>query len=385
MAESSLTRVGSNTYTGMLLEKSDQPEWRTPTMLALFIDASGSECAFFLTSEAREQFQPLDRLRIYNIVIKGSCVKNNSSGLKYGVKGKYEVKLMHKTQVHLATHAWPVTLNLDVTDFASLNQSQSGTCVDIIGRLTHKTTPEAVGTSAEFMKSVFLLSDGTYEQEVELLGAHSTAEATVGDLVAVKGAVIKEWKGRRSVQTGYLTHVCTNPTDAEHDIPSVDEIRDHPKAKAIRLSPKNPVALNALHTMISKMQEDEKNGKPSPSWDVQFYAETTPLDESFFENGTPTIGEHPHQTYLWKTELKDSMATESVKIWNKAGLQLFGMSARNLQDEWEAGLQHETRREAILQKLNKNLGKKCLCLATLKLFKSRPDININGVELLEEA
>ena len=56
MAESSLTRVGSNTYTGMLLEKSDQPEWRTPTMLALFIDASGSECAFFLTSEAREQF-----------------------------------------------------------------------------------------------------------------------------------------------------------------------------------------------------------------------------------------------------------------------------------------------------------------------------------------
>ena len=147
---------------------------------------------------------------------------------------------MHKTQVHLATSAWPVKLNLDVTDFASLNQSQSGTCVCILGRLTHKTTPEAVGTSAEFMKSVFLLSDGTYEQEVELLGAHSTAEATVGDLVAVKGAVIKEWKGRRSVQTGYLTHVCTNPTDAEHDIPSLDETRDQPKTKCYSIVASEP-------------------------------------------------------------------------------------------------------------------------------------------------
>ena len=152
-------------------------------------------------------------------------------------------------------------------------------------------------------------------------------------------------ENRRFVETAYLTHVCTNPSEVVCDFQALDEIRDQPKTKPIRLSVGNHIALSALHAMYSMMQEDENNGKIAQSLDVQFYAETTSLDKTFFENDTPIIGEHLHQTYLWKTVLRDSMETESVRIWNKAGMELFGMSARNMQDEWEAGLQNETRQD----------------------------------------
>ena len=82
-------------------------------------------------------------------------------------------------------------------------------------------------------------------------------EATVGDFLAVKGAVIKEWNGRRSVQTGYLTHVCTNPTDAEYAIPALDDIPEQPKTKAMRLSPKNLVKLSTCLSQANGRKGEE--------------------------------------------------------------------------------------------------------------------------------
>ena len=56
-----------NTYEGMLLKTRDQPEWRTPTLLARFVNATGVETLFILTGPAREQFRGLYATHIYNI------------------------------------------------------------------------------------------------------------------------------------------------------------------------------------------------------------------------------------------------------------------------------------------------------------------------------
>ena len=55
MATTLLKRFGVVHYTGMLVGRSPQLEWNTPTLLLHFVEKTGGSCVFWLTDGALEK------------------------------------------------------------------------------------------------------------------------------------------------------------------------------------------------------------------------------------------------------------------------------------------------------------------------------------------
>ena len=374
--------VQDNAYEGYLLKKKDQPDWKTPTLLTRFANAGGIEVCFMLTGDAREQFKSLEENRIYNMSIKGSCVKNNTQGIKYGVVGPHEIRLQHKCRLSLAQRAWPLKLNMHLKPFGDLNQCADGEFVDFVGRLRRKAAAEPCGPN-EMLKAVFSLTDGTYDQDLELLGDLVGIHASVGDILLVKGAAVKAWKDRRHIQTGYLTYVQVNPVEIGDDIPTLDDIADQPVRKAMRLSPKSPISIQALKSLCGKMEQDEKHGHQVQDCEVHVFAQFSSMSPTAFDADVPTIGELPQTKYLYRTEMFDTSGSLDVKLWDGAGQDIFGITANRFTEEWLKAIDVTEAQQSFIASANEKLAKKYLVSASVKLFKGKPDINVNHVELQE--
>eukprot|EP00973_Karenia_brevis_P009695 1307352-Karenia_brevis.AAC.1 len=115
--------------------KKNQGQWNTPTLMMRLVAQNGTSTLVLATDEAFNQFGTLELFRIYDFEISGKCVKNNVSGVKYGVPGPYEVKLKYPCKVTVASTAWPLVLPYEWTAFDQLNQCQHEAYVDVVGRL----------------------------------------------------------------------------------------------------------------------------------------------------------------------------------------------------------------------------------------------------------
>ena len=60
MADTSLKRVGTNSYTAMLTEKREFKDWKKPTVLARFTEENGASTMFTLVDDAYNQFKDLE-------------------------------------------------------------------------------------------------------------------------------------------------------------------------------------------------------------------------------------------------------------------------------------------------------------------------------------
>ena len=93
MPMQSLKRTGTNEYEAMLTAKAEMPTWNVPTLLLRFTEQNGACALFSVTKEAMAQFKTLEMNTIYRMKISGRVVQNNVLGIKFGVKGLYEVKM----------------------------------------------------------------------------------------------------------------------------------------------------------------------------------------------------------------------------------------------------------------------------------------------------
>jgi hypothetical protein len=348
-----------NAYTGMLCKSVDQPDWRTPTLIARFAEESGVETFFILTAQARTQFLQFETTRIYDMKIKGTCVKNNSMGVKYGVKGLHEVRMQHACAVTVAKKAWPLKMQEDTKPFGDLNQCQDGVFVDLRGRLLHKTDIESTGPN-DLPKMVFTMGDGTYQQELELLGANTSCDAKVDDILLIKGAAVKEYKTRRCVQTGYMTHITVNPPGEHNDLPSLNDMEGEPKRKAICLARQGPLTVAALCSLRENMEADERVGATVEARDVQFIGQFAPLNAAFFDADAPTINDYPNAKYLYRGEVADATGSMDVVLWDAAAKELFGLSANRFLEEWYKALEEPEEREKFTKTLGERFAKKIL-------------------------
>ena len=320
-----------NSYEGMLLKTRDQPEWRTPTLLVRFVNATGVETLFILTGPAREQFQGLEATRIYNMGIKGTCVRNNVRGRKYGITGPYDVHMQYPCTLALAKKAWPLKLDVDCKDFADLQQCSDGEFVDLVGRVLSCLGAEPTGPSS-LMKNVITLTDGTYEQELELLGDHASCNAAADDVLLVAGAVLKVYKGRPSVATGYLTVVQINPCDntSHAHLSSIHELSGEPLRKALRMTPNNPVAVEVFLAHVEAMMNDEKQGKPVVPCNMHVIVQFEPMPATFFDDDVPTVGEHPHAKYFSAVLCSTALARSALKYGTRQESSSLGLQQISL-------------------------------------------------------
>ena len=159
--------------------------------------------------------------------------------------GAYEVRMANPCSVDRVFSVWPQTNILKPVGFATLHTIADGTFVDIIGRLSKMTPPAHIGPN-KMVKTVFTLSDGTYEQEVALLSRHALFEADLGSIIAIKGAAVKRYGSRFDIQTCFLSHICADPPDINDDFRTLDITQQQPCRKVLRLATPDSMSLTAV-------------------------------------------------------------------------------------------------------------------------------------------
>ena len=371
-----LKRVGSNEYTGMLLVKMEFPLWKRTTLLARFMEKNGANTLFTCWGDACKQFAAFEIGRIYDLKIAGKCVKTNEG--KYGVEGPFEVKMNQPCKMSVAKEGFPCEIPYNFQDFVNLNQMEHGELVDIIGRVM------SVGVDDPVKKTITLFSKDL-TQEVALLGQHAQTIVKVGDVVAVKGARLTVWKIYRGVSTGYMTCIEICPPEREGLVwPSCDDINE-PKKKAIKLNLPAPITIHNANVNMRNLVSDFENGKGQPTLDFTVHGTIAPLTPEFFVLDAPFYEKGDEEKYLYKTVITDTTGQLHVKIWDKAGMHLFGVKEPRLRALWEEGLVDEDKQEDILDLLNATLTKKYIFCCSGKVWSKDStggvaDINVSDVE-----
>ena len=322
MPMQSLKRTGINEYEAMLTAKAEMPTWNVPTLLLRFTEQNGACALFSVTKEAMVQFKTLEMNTIYRMKISGRVVQNNVLGIKFGVKGLYEVKMQFALKdLKKATTAWPLQLHYEMIEFGDLQQADVGVFVDIAGRLLSKDTPPQ---NSSLSKTTFTLQCGELMQGVELLGKHAGTVAKVGDMVTIKSALLKEFSKEKRLETAFLSVVEVNPNKRRGvpDLPSLEDMDGEPPRKAIKLELKPPVSTEYVNTRLNKMLEDAKAGEEVEPLEFVLRCKIEPFDEEFFSNNAPFVGPEDGEKVRLPVLVSDSTGEMRVVIWTSAAAVL---------------------------------------------------------------
>ena len=380
-----LRRIGQSSYVGMLLAKASPPGWAKSTLLLRFAEENGINTVFVLTDAACDKFASCEVWRIYAMEVPGKCVKTVDSGRKDGVPNIQEVRMQFPCQISLSKVAWPIPLRYDCMNWSSLNQLEVDTFIDLIGRVIEKPV---VDLNDGLAKMRVDLCSGEMRQVVTFLGEHAGIQISVGDVVALSGIRIKEWRSERTLQTVFLTVVEVNPVP-RLGLPSVAEINvDQPKTKALRMTPRSLVSVLEVQNLSHLMLQRAEDGGDITPQDVFLLGSFHKFNDDFFVADPPIVGDSPKEKICWNTRFTDVSGSLDVKVWDRACFELFGVAASKLREMWESGVEDEDARVEVLEKLNRHLDKMWRASCTLNIWsfgtkhrQHRVQINVNFVEM----
>ena len=112
--QTSLQRTGKFTFTAMIVAKGTPSNWVKQTVLLRLVEQSGAETMLTATNEAFKTCVALEKWRIYEFQLKGTCVKQSTQCSRYGVRSSLEVKLLFPCSLALSKTAWPLKFPLPV-------------------------------------------------------------------------------------------------------------------------------------------------------------------------------------------------------------------------------------------------------------------------------
>ena len=385
MSVTSLKRSGEIDYEAMITARLDRRSWFQPTLLVRCTEENGVSTLFIVQKKGIQRFDTLEKFTVYTMRIKGCCVENNDMGFKVGVPGPFQVKIQCWCDIYKCSKAWSLQLQYEITPFTDLQQRSVDTYCDVIGRLLGKASP-ALSTSLPKL-ILTLMADGV-KQDVECLGDHASIAANVGDVVAIKNAVIKKYKGERRLQTALLSVIEINPKQSE-SLPAITPLSDFEnesphKVRKMELKPlvandyASQVTIDHANLMLKKMVADVKAGKEGAPLHFVLRCKIHQLDNDFFTNNAPFVGYSDAETVRWQTQVSDMTGAMCVVIWTSAAVSLLEVSPSRLRTIWEDGDRNESNRADLLKALNAKLDKYFLLRCTAKLWNDTVDVNVNS-------
>ena len=295
------------------------------------------------------------------------------------------MNVRYPLKVTVAKEAWPLTVPYEFISWDSLPQKDSRSFVDLVGRVLEKPVSDANST---IPKMIVTLCNGDLKQNVHFLGQHAGVPLQVGDLVAMAGAHISEWRGERSLETNFLTIVDVNPRH-HGDLfgaPDIDGLQW--KRKAMRLTSHNVLRIAEVKTQMDALlaaapTEEQK--------EFMLVGRLVALSEDFFELDPPIVGGDRQGEMCWQTFADDPTGRIAVKVWDKVCVDLFHATAVQLRELWEEGNAHVGRRNDILDSLSSELQyeARAACVGRVWTYGARKDKqsvqgNINAVEICPE-
>ena len=360
----SLQRTGQFTFTAMIVAKATPENWAQPTVLLRLVEKNGAETMLTATKDARNTCVALEKWRIYDFRLKGTCVRLSNSGSRYGIKCPLEVRLAFPCSPTLATSAWTPNIPYKFRDWETFTQLQDQELLDLLGRVSEPL--RIVPTKTYLKKALLSLESGRFVQTIELLGDASGLAARTGDIIAFSGLRTKEYQRERTFETTLLTVIDINPPKVP-PVPETDH--DTPKRKAMRMTEGPVIQIAEVQSTATSLQHSEAQGIETQPVDMFLKASFTPLNETFFDEDPPVVGEEDARIMRWKATLKDDTGEISVTVWDKPCFTIFEQTATKVMELWEDGVQNDHKRDTILAALNKNLTNVYHASCTMKIWK----------------
>ena len=388
-----LRRTGEIKYTGMLVADCVQSTWQKEPRMLHFVEKTGASSIFVVMEAARDQFKQCEKDRIYDMEFSGKVVKMRS-GKKYGVSSQYEVVMRFPCKtLQLSKEAWPLKFSYNFTSWDALNQLPEDAFVDLIGKVSKSPVYDV---NSSLPKLRLHLTNGNYEQPVEILGNNSSLKVRTDDVVSFSGLYVKDYKGIRNLQTAFLTVIEVNPLASDEMKKFMTETVEGPVRKALRMTSRTHMNISQI-LQLTKTMLDAANKVPTYqniSKDRQCFnvvAELPPFTNDFFVDDPPILETEKRMMMCLKTDVHDSTGSVEVKIWDHACYDLFDVTAPRLREIWEEGHDDEGKRKTILGKFNKLTAKKLELSCEAEVFsygqserKVVVQINVNTLDLVTE-
>jgi len=390
--QTALKRTGSSKFSGMLLTKSIQSGWKTPTFLGRFMEKNGANTTFCATGEAFKQFQTLEPLRIYDMTINASCIQKAKGVAKYGSRCLYEVVLKFQcADLVLSKSCWPLQIVYDFCNWETLDQTAADSHIDLIGIVLKDPVRDA---STVLPKLVLQLGNEDYKQDVEFLGEHAHRRFRKGDVIALGGLKIHAYREQRTLQTAFLTAIEVNPKEREHlKSPTVSN-EGGTKRKALRLTKTNVLSVAEAKDLLQKAS---CTGDSTLSVDAQQFTlvgKLSKFDATFFSNDAPILVVKDRNVMCVNSKLEDSTGSVDVKMWDSACQEILGVNVVDLRELWEKGVDDPDQEADILAKLNERFERACDCACSVNTWtrieknsketRIEATINVNAIEIQDE-
>ncbi|MDA8582734.1 hypothetical protein N9L68_00845 [bacterium] len=378
-----------NAVEAFLLVKTKPATWSTEVILLRFLNKGTGGFMVQASGKALRAVQTLEELLAYVFSIPGKAVKKSSTAKRNGVGGPYEVRITEPVIVRLAPVSWPRRVPYEPLVFSDLSQRENGDWVDVVGWVADVGPTLSEGQLA---KREIMLSNGERVVTLELLGDKGRQSIIKWDLVAVKGAKVSEWIGKRQLTTGYLTVVEVNPNDNPAITPPELGEGSRPLKRAMAMRADRRIAVQEVHRLIGQMRQDaEKEGEVVQPLSFSVVAKMHRFAEKVFDGDMPVLGDDANLRLRVKASLWDEAhALEGVTFWQGALRDIWQTGADTVVGMWEACAEAEGR-TAMLRLLNNNEGTMILMHGAMKPWVYGRDaerisvqVSINHAELLDD-
>ena len=237
-------------------------------------------------------------------------------------------------------------------------------------------------------KLLVSLCNDDLKQQVHFLGQHASMTLHVGDVVAMSGVRVSEWRNERSLETTFLTIVEVNPKERDDifDVPQINN--EQRKRKALCLTQQNVLRVADVKGLMAELLEKAPTNDQK---EFMIVGHLSVLTHEFFEQDAPIVSGARQEKMCWTTAVEDSTGCLPVKVWGRACFELFHVTASKLRELWEEGNEHEERRDDILSSLNGELHHevRATCSARVWSHGSRMEkhvvqVNVNAAETVPE-
>ena len=380
----SLKRTGTSAYSAIVVAKASPANWGEETLLLRFMEQTGKNTVFVISGAALNDFKSCDVGCTYDMQIPGKCLRQRDSKKKYGVDNAYEVALRFSCTVSSSTASWPLLFPYSFADWTDLEKMQDDVFFDLCGKVADAPKKN---TTTSLSKLLVPLSNGSFCEMVEFIGEQACLTVSAGDTLVLGGVRLTRWREQRKIQTSFLTIVEVNPE--RDDLPDFDSAGEDegPKKKALKMV--CPITITIAEALTSKANRlvDAQTGHEQTIWDFSLRGTISPFTEEFFNADAPLVDTAKGEVMCLQSQVCDDTGSMSVKFWDRACHELFGITASDLRKLWEEGVESEGKRPEILTILNKNTTKKFLCLCAgvtreygAPLKKYSIQINVSNLE-----
>ena len=383
---STIKRTGKSKCTGMLVSKC-KPNWATEVVLLRFIEENGASAVFKATGDAMTQLDQCELWRIYDVEVYGECVRKVDALKKYGVDINFEVVLKYSSKLDLSKAVWPLKFPYRLAGWLTLNQLDAGSVVDITGVVLKKPIMDL---QSALPKLRVLLGNDGYQQEIEFLGEHARMSIKKGNVLALAGMRVQEYRGQRLLHTSFLTLIEVDPAPRE-GLPAVEKPDDGtPRRKAMRLCSRTTMSAADATSLGEGLLTAVRQARSTSEQEIAIVGYLGKITATFFDDDAPTVGDDAKEKICWRTTLADASDTLEVKVWDGAAFELFGLTASGLREKWEKGNEEPAEKDNILKELNAKLDSQFECACNLSVWsfgfkevKHQVHINVNAVDVKE--